>query len=452
MRVLLLVFICFISSALLGQATIKLNSIEFDGNKRSKKAFLLNYVTLEENVEYDSLEYQARLTESLENLNNSMLFIYVSSLLEIDSKMTLTFVLQERWYVWPNPRFRVHETNFNTWLKSPDLRRSSYGLDLQINNLRGNGGQLGVGGTYGYLRGGEITYYQPFIANSNYAIIAGARYEQRDEFIYGTRENLRQFYRNENVNAVTDETQLYLGGKHMFTQRAYLKLLIGHQKYMLEDSLAQLNKILPENKSQAYVSSAYLQFRNDNRNNAAYPTKGSFTDLGLHLYYWDNSKGDIKLFAEYRNYQQLGKRWYSGVGIKLRGFLNRDVPYILQDGLGYRNYIRSFETVVLDNQYYGLFKSVIKYKLIDREWNIKFLKAEQFNRVPFQAYITGFVDAGYFGTFDNNLGNNQYSDEILTGYGIGLDLTSYYDRVIRFETSYNVLLGLGFYVHFTQAF
>lgn len=452
MRVLLIVIATIFCSAILGQTSIKLSSINFDGNNRSKKEFLLNYITLEENVEYDSSEYQARLNESLENLNNSMLFIYVSSLLEISQSMKLTFVVQERWYVWPNPKFRIHETNFNTWLKSPDLRRASYGLDLQVNNIKGNGGQLGIGGTYGYLRGGKITYYQPFLAKSKYALIAGLLYHQRDEFIYGTRQNLRQFYRNENTQSVSDQTQGYLGTQYMFTQRAYLKLLLGHQNFNLDDSLALLNEILPEKRSNASLNSLYLQFRNDNRNNSAYPTQGSFSDIGLHLYQWDDGKHDIKMFAEYRNYQQLGAKWYSGVGIKVRGFINRNVPYILQDGLGYRYYIRSFESVVLDNQYYALFKSVLKYKLMDKVWHIKFLRTKQFNRVPMQAYITGFVDAGYFGEFKNNLSENTYNDEILTGYGIGLDLSSYYDRVIRFETSYNVLLGLGFYVHFTQAF
>jgi hypothetical protein len=49
-------------------------------------------------------------------------------------------------------------------------------------------------------------------------------------------------------------------------------------------------------------------------------------------------------------------------------------------------------------------------------------------------------------TRDNVL--NPLANDLLVGYGLGIDLVTYYDWVIRFEYSFNKKGESGFFIHF----
>ncbi len=92
----------------------------------------------------------------------------------------------------------------------------------------------------------------------------------------------------------------------------------------------------------------------------------------------------------------------------------------------------------------------LKFQLIkQRVTKIKFLKVEQFNKIPFKVFLNLYADAAY--TVDHIYRNKQnMSNTWLTGIGLGLDLVTYYDKVIRLEVSRNHLNEFGFYMHFKQ--
>jgi hypothetical protein len=46
-------------------------------------------------------------------------------------------------------------------------------------------------------------------------------------------------------------------------------------------------------------------------------------------------------------------------------------------------------------------------------------------------------------------GTNNLQNHFLLGYGLGLDFTTYYDVVVRIESTLNLMNQPGIYFHFT---
>jgi hypothetical protein len=76
---------------------------------------------------------------------------------------------------------------------------------------------------------------------------------------------------------------------------------------------------------------------------------------------------------------------------------------------------------------------------------------EAFRTLYVAVYLNAFTDQGYVADAVNGAANplaNQWQQ----GYGLGLDLVTSYDQVLRMEWAVNRLSETGFYLHFTQPF
>ncbi len=139
--------------------------------------------------------------------------------------------------------------------------------------------------------------------------------------------------------------------------------------------------------------------------------------------------------------------------------ISGDQPYYLQRGLGYGNdFVRGYEYYVIDGNNFALVKNEIKYCLINIPEiklptnQIPFLRGRQFNKANFALYLAVYGDWGYVGDADPNVENNFLANTPLWGYGLGLDMVTYYSIVVRFEYSFNKLNQNGFFLHFLADF
>ena len=74
------------------------------------------------------------------------------------------------------------------------------------------------------------------------------------------------------------------------------------------------------------------------------------------------------------------------------------------------------------------------------------LHSETYSTIPFRFYLKAYTDIGY--TYnENNFKQNNLSNKILYTGGIGLDIVSIYDVVLRLEFSINQLNQKGLFVH-----
>ncbi len=81
--------------------------------------------------------------------------------------------------------------------------------------------------------------------------------------------------------------------------------------------------------------------------------------------------------------------------------------------------------------------------------NLNFIKTEKFSKVHYAFYINLFTDIGFvYEAYRDPALKNTFENELLVGYGIGLDFVTYYDIVIRLEFSANNKWEKGVFLHF----
>ena len=76
---------------------------------------------------------------------------------------------------------------------------------------------------------------------------------------------------------------------------------------------------------------------------------------------------------------------------------------------------------------------------------------DQFRTMPYAFYFKAFVDMGYAGDPISSTTNNYFNKELMYSAGLGLDIVTYYDFVVRFEFSVNRQKQTGFFVNFRSA-
>ena len=79
---------------------------------------------------------------------------------------------------------------------------------------------------------------------------------------------------------------------------------------------------------------------------------------------------------------------------------------------------------------------------------IRQVRSLKFGLVHFASYLSVYGDAGYTWLDQNRkLISNKLPESFLLGTGIGLDLVTYYDKMIRIEYSVNKLGESGIFIH-----
>ncbi len=449
MRRLLFILVLFSQAALSQSVTV--SSITFEGNVKTKISFLEKVIELEAGQSYDSATFEHLYEQSYKNLSNTDLFTIVEAMKipSSENEVDVHFKLTERWFLFPIPYAHIHETNFNTWLKNPDLYRLSYGLDLKHYNLGGRGIQLEVLGRLGYIRAAGMGLKIPFIKESNWSIKAHGIYQEYAELVYGTRDNLRLFYRDANERRIANETKGTLQAFYNFGFNDYVAFSASARSFEIDDSLNMLNLYFPEENRKEFIMDYNLSTRFDRRDRKSYPLEGWYAHGEINLSTFESGDNYLRSNVDLRSYQRLSRKWYSGIGLKWQQ-VSKDAPYYLVQSLGYHELIRSFEDYVIDGSSTFLFKSTLKWQALNKELTMPNFAISHLRRIPYQIYLGVFVDAGYVSSFGNNF-SNSLQDKILSGFGIGVDFTTIYDRVIRLEMSYNEIYDLGFFLHFTQA-
>jgi hypothetical protein len=392
-----------------------------------------------------------------ENIFNTKLFNFVT----IDtvplggslSKMDIRIQVIERWYVWPWPFFEISDRNFNAWLETTDFGRLTYGIDLTINNVMGLNQTLKFPMHYGFNQEFGFSYQIPYINyKKTVGIVFGADYNWNHEVIIETVDNKPVYYRNpgsyprQDFNAFT---QLLLRP----TFYAYHTFSVSFNSWMFSDSLMRVPGYTAGTSNHLDYFSLYYQYKNDHRDFQFYPLKGTYFDIEMDQNgLFSPTVNEFYLKSDFRKYFQIYNRWYFASGLTGKLTLTPQSPYFLQKGLGYgRDFVRGYEYYVIDGKDFILWKNNFKFALIpQREFNIDFVHTPKFSRVPYALYLNVFCDMGYVYSeifpYDQS---NTLKNSLLVGYGVGLDLATYYDIVIRLEASMNAQGSPGLYLHFT---
>jgi outer membrane protein assembly factor BamA len=433
---------------------VVVTAITFEGNKRTKERTILRemYFGVGDTVLND--DFDELLENSRNMVFNTALFNKVQMVHEhpAPGEVAVHVTVEERWYTFPIPVFSLVDRNFNVWWseEDKDFGRTKYGIRFYQENVRGRNERLKLVAQLGWEHEFSASYKFPFFdKEQTHGVRFTVEHIRNREVRYFTESHKQLFYEgNEFIREKFKAMALFSRRKSINTTH-YLE--VSYHDNWITDSLLVRNPeyFLDSRKRMEYGFLGY-ELQIEKRNVKAYPTKGSY--LGVKLFRYGlgifNDVSLTEFTAEYAKYWELTKNTFfaARVNAKISGPTRQ--PYQLHRGLGYgENLVRGYELYVVEGQQYGLFRSSLRHKLLGFEIKrIPFFKVDQFKSIPFAFYPKIYYDMGYVND-EFTTATNWLHNRFLAGYGVGLDIRSWYDVVLRLEYSFNNLGQNGLYLH-----
>lgn len=445
-----------VHSNVFSQKFYLINKISVSGNRVTKSAVILRETGLHEGDSLWAHSYGYAIENVRQQIMNSRLFLEVNIESDtLDNIAEIKIGVTERWYIWPSAILEYADRNVNQWiLNNLDLSRINYGAFFIHNNFLGLNQQLRIKFQRGYTEKYELKYSIP---NLNKAKNINAGFETG-------------FWRNKEVSHQTQSDQLRFFS--FDNEYVYFKFLMGvnleyrpgvRSKWRLDAGFMDqkiidtLNRATPQvsfliqsknRQSDLIFKISYLR---DFRDFVAYPLKGYFFESNLTLAPSLSSKGYFNTIIRqtYSFYQQINNNWYAAIGYIAEASLAKQQSYQQLRALGYyKDFVRGYENYVIDTRNFVVIKSNLKNKFFDRKYHLPNIGAYQFNHIPISMYLNTFLDAGI--TSNERVGaQNILPGKFIWGAGIGYDLVTYYDKILRLETTINSQKKFGFNIHFT---
>ncbi|MGB0391144.1 MAG: POTRA domain-containing protein [Salibacteraceae bacterium] len=430
----------------------------FIGNEKTKKFVLERELAYQVGDTLSKDDFHNKVVRSRENIFNTSLFNKTTFEVSFDSNglANVTFILEERWYVWPYPILENGDRNFNTWWETKDFNRLSYGIFLNWYNFRGRNETFQVMTKIGFENQFSIGYDIPNL-NKKKTLglyvsggVAGYR-----EVNYTSDLNKREFYKSEDgPGRQVNFAKVQITYRKGLNFRHRVGLMYTYLK--VDSAITHLaNDYLKNNqtKSEYFTLSYYGKF--DTRDYMDYPLKGYKIETYINQYglgILDNEQLNV-LTTTLGVYWHLplGGRWNFANSVVGKTTFFDSTPYSIQQGLGYTNYVRGYELYVMDAEKYMVTKANLKFNILKKkQMHLTWLPMEKFNKPYFAMYINAFVDVGF--AEDKLYGErNLLSNKWAYGYGLGLDITAFYDFVMRIEYAFNRENQSGVYLHFKKS-
>jgi len=331
----------------------------------------------------------------------------------------------------------------------------SAGVFLTKENFRGRMEVVKLLFMAGYNQQFGLSYDAPYI-NKKKTIGLGAEvvWTGRHEVNNATLKDKQAYYKN--VDAMV-QRDLLAAIHFRYRKNYYVSHLfqLRYKKYQFSDSLLRNSTFYTwKGLKQLPYFGFYYKLKDDHRDYKPYPLHGYYLDIEIFkngfglLKNRDMNLWDLK--TTMRKYWQLNDRFYFAGGFIGKVSNYQEQPYFLQKSLGYgRDFVRGYEYYVVDGNSYAVLKTNFKWAVIPQN-NIKlnFIGTDKFNTIPYAFYLNLFYDAGYVSRNQLNDVSNSLPGNYLSSFGVGLDFSTYYDKVARFEIARNNRGEIGFFLHF----
>ena len=455
-------FFCFtiLTSFVFGQNKMVISEISINGNKKTKEHTILRELYFAVGDSLNAKELVEKIEQSKKNIETQWLFNFIDFDFKIkEQKIAINIDVVERWYIWPYPILEISERNFNVFYDSlkasnySDFSKLNYGIFLNVYNFRGRNELLQIKYRKGYKEHYLFDYYISYL-NQSKAIGLNIVVEQfrMKTFHFNTVNNQLEYF-------TSNETQ-FKDFKKSITLQYKPKLFFTHKLsfensvYTIPDdpSLKEMN-FIASSSNKFIINKVQYLLENEKRNSISYPTEGGYNMLQFDFYKGiDNDFQNISLIAKNENHFRAGNRFFYGYSLKGKVNLNDSLPYVLNESLGFEDYLRGYEYFVIDGGKYIFSKTAFKYSLIPKKlFQIPFFDLDQFKKSYYSVYLSIFADMGI--VYDKYTDpSNKLNNNFLFSQGVSLDFVTYYDKLLRLEYSRNHLNEWGFFIHFSNPF
>ncbi len=421
------------------------------GNKKTKAYIIEREIPFKIGNHMMRGDLPAKMELARQQLMNTAMFIEVDLKVDrqVEDLIFITVTVKERWYFFPLPYFKIVDRNFNQWWveNKRSLKRVNYGLKLMHNNFSGRADDLSLNLITGYSQQATFRYKQPNADRSlKYGFDVGLAYERKKELSYFTDSNKQKFYKNETrfLSKVfrTDVALIY---RPKIKTWHYLR--IGYTSLSVDTSILTLNPhFFPDGSSKLSYPEITYSINHNNVDYIPYPSKGVTFSASLQkkgitkeMNLWQlntSATYTIPVFEKSQIYLQA-----TGA-IKLPF----DQPFHNKRLFGYGDlYMRGLEYYVADGVAGFVARATARREVL--KFNIKPpIVIQGHDKIPFRILLKAYGDIGY--SYDKHpVGFSSLSNRWLRSYGVGIDIISFYDFVIRFEYSFNQLNEQGLFLH-----
>lgn len=427
-----------------------IKDIIIDGNNRTKPYIVLREVSFKKGQDYPLNELVGQFAETKKQLLNTGLFhdvvVSLQSLQGYDAYVKID--VKERWYLFPIPFIRTVDRSFGEWITQQhmDLRRVNYGIKVTDNNITGRNDRLYVYLMNGYTKQVAVNYNGLFLDKKlKWSANMGVAYGKNKELNYKTVDNKLLAVKNSN-DFVHSFFQSFLevsyrraiNTKHTFGIR-YNHEEVADTVYKLNPSFATQRRIIryPElTYKMTYFNVDYIP----------YPTKGYASEIMVNKRGFNHQMNLWQLIAKGSGYWPMSHKYFFNLGVAGSLKLPFDQPYISQQLLGYNDmYMQGYEYFVVDGVAGGYAKATLSKQILNTAIRIPSERFKRLNYIPVRLYAKVYGNAGY--VYNRQPGDNLLCNKLLYSGGVGLDLLTFYDFIIKVEWSFNQLGQNGLYLH-----
>ncbi|EON76057.1 surface antigen variable number repeat domain protein [Lunatimonas lonarensis] len=441
-----------LESELMVPKQVTVNTIFIIGNEKTRKNIILREMDISEGVTYEWEEFVSMLVADQKKIYNLLLFntVDVKPYFVADDQVEVLVSVTERWYILPSVIFTLADRNFSEWWinQNRDFSRVNYGIKLDHNNVGGRNEKLRLVGQLGFTQAFDIQYSKPYIDRKQlHGISARFNYFTNKTIAVRSSDNRQVFYTNPEEDVLRKSMNALLNYSFRGSYYNFHSATVGyHQSRIHEDVLVQNPVYFPNGNTQLSYFFASYSYRHDKRDNNAYATDGELLVLGVNKYglFGRDNIDETEFTLQANRYLPLRGRFHLATGLSASTFLSPLQPYTLVRGIGYRpDFIRGYEINVIEGQQVAVHKNSLRYELFNAAFDISnYMPIDEFAVFPFKMYLSANFDHGIVHDRNRLVENLRLTNRYLYGYGVGLDLVTFYDTVIRFEYSINDV-GMG---------
>ena len=434
--------------------TITIDSIIITGNKKTKAKIIIRQLAFKTADQIAIADTSKVIEQSTNYLLNTSLFIKVNISFKKHSVADNSFValveVSERWYLFPTPYFNIADRNFNTWWRQYNfnLKRVDFGAQLKHFNLTGRNDVLELVAYGGFSGNLKVEYRMPQLGKKQiYGFETEVKYKRHRTTLINSINNQQLFYPTNIPNVFEEPTlQEFSAGVTLSRQknvRFKQHLGIRYEKNQISKQVQQLENtpdFFPNNTLKVQYFTIFANIEIDYRNRSAYATTGWHhkTQLIQNGLGFLSVAQQTKVTANTSYYYSFNQRISTLNSLKFQLSHQHQANYYLTEALGYSsNDVRGYEQFIIDGQHFVLQRNALRYQLFNFIVKPPLLhKIEQIQKVPVSILPKVYFEYGK--VWDKHFFyQNPLTNQWLFGYGVGIDVVTFYDLVASVEYSIN---------------
>ena len=426
-----------------------IKEIAIAGNQKTRASTILRELPFQIDEEYPLSEIVQKFhTTKIQLMNTGLFRNVVVSLKSMQGfDVYVNIEVEERWYIYPIPHVKIMDDSFQEWWKdrNRDLDRINYGFKLTYKNFSGRNDRLGITLVNGYTKQASARYDGLFLDKAlKWAAGASVAFGKKKEINYNTIANKQLFIKNDDFIHSYFRTSLDISYRRAIKTKHTVTL--GYYKEDIADTVFMLNPKFSDRRNTIRYAEIAYRMNYFNVDFIPFPTKGYMAEVQVVKKGFSGPINLWHLIARGSGSWHLSEKAFANLRLLGMVKLPFKQPYITQGFMGGSDvFMQGYEYYSIDGVAGGYAKASVSREIFSRNFNIPSKRIKRLNNIPFKAYAKAFVNSGY--AYAANGYNGPLNNKMLYSTGLGLDILTFTDFVIKLEFSFNQLGENGLYLH-----